>query len=121
MDPISTTAISTVLSGLLKPATDEAGARMLVALRAIAQRIPGLESRGELAQLKPGGSVDPPVLAGELVAAATGDPDLTRDLTTWLQEAYAVIDTGSISNMNSGSVKGPLIQGRDFSGPITFE
>jgi len=114
MDPISTSAVSAVISGLLKPATDEASKRLVDAMRALARRIPGM--KGE-----PSTEVEPTVLAGELVSAAEEDPELAHDLAVWIQEAQTVIDAGTVSNSNTGQVDGPLIQGRDFSGPITFK
>lgn len=69
MDPISTTALSTAITSLLKPATDTASARMLAALKALVRRIPGAHQRkaaGDLKALENGDTVGAPTLASIL-------------------------------------------------------
>ena len=122
MDPISTTALSTAISSLLKPATDAAGTRLLAALKALVQRMPGAkgEAATDLKALESGETVDAPVLAAALVSAAGEDSAFEEALRTWLGKANTVVVSGTVSNVNTGSVQGPLVQGRDFSGPMNF-
>jgi hypothetical protein len=121
MDPISTTALSTAISSLLKPATDAAGTRLLAALKALVQRMPGAkgEAATDLKVFESGKTVDAPALAAALVSAAGEDSAFEEALRTWLGEANTVV-SGTVSNVNTGSVQGPLVQGRDFSGPMNF-
>lgn len=122
MDPISMTAVSTAIAGLLKPAADAAGARVLAALKALVRRMPGSSPEAEenLKALEAGGAVDPSPLAAVLVRSAEEDPGFAAELRDWLDEANAVVVSGNVSNVNEGSVNGPLVQGRDFSGPMNF-
>lgn len=125
MDPISATALGTLISGLLKPATDAAGTRMLEALRAMVDRLPGVhrdQAGANLDALEGGdSSVDVPALATVLVAGANEDPTFAQGLRAWMVEADAVVVSDSVSNLNAGTVLGPLVQGRDFSGPMNFK
>jgi hypothetical protein len=122
MDPISTTAVSAAISGLLKPATDAAGARVLAALKALVRRLPGAQPDAEanLEALEAGGTVDPSSLAAVLVRSAGEDPGFAEELRTWVEEANAVLISDNVSNVNEGTVNGPLVQGRDFSGPMNL-
>jgi len=121
MDPISTTAVSTAIGGLLKPATDAAGARVLAALKALVRRMPGARAEeANLKALEAGEAVDPSSLAAVLVRSAGEDPGFAAELRVWLDEANAVLVSDNVSNVNEGSVNGPLVQGRDFSGPMNF-
>lgn len=122
MDPISTTAVSTAISSLLKPATDAAGTRVLAALRALVRHIPGAKADAatELEALESGQAVDASSLAAVLVSAAGEDPAFENELRIWLSEAKEVVVSDTVSNVNTGSVSGPLVQGRDFSGPMNF-
>lgn len=124
MDPVSVTALTALIAGLVKPAADEASTRMLSALKALIRRFPGArrEAGAALEQLEAGaGDSDASSLAAALVSAAGEDPQFASELESWVGEARAVINVGSVSNSNAGSVEGSLVQGRDFSGPITFK
>jgi hypothetical protein len=124
MDPISAAALTAVIAGLIKPAADEASMRMLGALKALLRRFSGAkpEAATVLEQLEAGtDDIDASSLAAALVSTASEDARFASELEKWVGEARAVINMGSVSNSNAGSVEGPLIQGRDFSGPITFK
>lgn len=123
MDPISTSALSTVIGSVLKPTTDAAGKRVLAALRSLVRRIPGPERDGTttLDTLEGDEAVDIQALAAALVSAAGKDPAFEAELRTWLSEATTVIEASVVSNVNTGSVTGPLVQGRDFSGPMNIK
>ncbi|HEX6077275.1 MAG TPA: hypothetical protein VFZ32_18705 [Micromonosporaceae bacterium] len=61
-------------------------------------------------------------LADALQRRSATDPRFTAELRDWLVRARSVVpDDGQVRNTISGGVqRGPVIQGRDFSGPITF-
>jgi hypothetical protein len=60
-------------------------------------------------------------LAEILAARAAANPEFGRELAAWWSGARQLVVTGGdVHNSVTGTVSGPVIQGRDFSGPISF-
>ncbi|MDT3396634.1 hypothetical protein RKE29_08255 [Streptomyces sp. B1866] len=142
MDPVTTGALVTAVNAAASGAGGEAGRRALESLAALYRRVLRRDD-GE-----PGGGGDPPegspVGSGDLVGAdgipyddaarlrdlaallverARRDPAFGRDLAAWLSEYGAqAAPSGEVRNTiaEGARITGPVIQGRDFSGPITF-
>ncbi len=123
MDPISTSALSTVVGSVLKPTTDAAGKRVLASLRSLVRRMSSPTRNGAttLDPLEGDQALDIQALAAALVSAADKDPAFEAELRAWLSEAKTVVEASVVSNVNTGSVTGPLVQGRDFSGPMNIK
>ncbi|MEU1667855.1 hypothetical protein ABZ547_30635 [Streptomyces sparsogenes] len=144
MDPLTAGALIAAVNAAVSGAGGEAGRRALDGLSALARRVlrrgatdPGADPAGD-----PGAdpAADPtadaePVtipyddperlrrLAELLVERARQDPELGRDLAAWLNRYGAPAEEhGTVHNSVSGDARitGPVIQGRDFHGPISF-
>jgi len=128
MDPVTTGALVAAVNAAVSGAGGEAGRRALESLGALARRV---WRRGEA---EPAGGGPEPVtipyddeerlrrLADLLVERSRQDPEFGRDLAAWLREfgEPARREQGAVHNTFSGTASGPVIQGRDFSGPISF-
>ncbi|MEU5611113.1 hypothetical protein ACI2L4_35545 [Streptomyces sparsogenes] len=144
MDPLTAGALIAAVNAAVSGAGGEAGRRALDGLGALARRVlrrgatdPGADPAGD-----PGAdpAADPtadaePVtipyddperlrrLAELLVERARQDPELGRDLAAWLNRYGAPAEEhGTVHNSVSDGARitGPVIQGRDFHGPISF-
>ncbi|MGO4748603.1 hypothetical protein AB4212_08225 [Streptomyces sp. 2MCAF27] len=102
---------------------------------------PGADPAGDPAADPPGGPGADPAGDGEpvaipyddperlrrlaelLVERARQDPELGRDLAAWMSRyGTPAQEVGTVHNSISGDARitGPVIQGRDFQGPISF-
>lgn len=122
VDPVSVATLYTVLSGLLAGATGAAGGAAVASMgtllrRAVGHAEPDPETQRLLNSPQPG---DADLIAGYLLDAAREDDEFARDLQLWMGDAQTLLQDGSTTNSVSGTVTGPVIQGRDFSGPINL-
>ncbi|MFD8864788.1 MULTISPECIES: hypothetical protein [unclassified Streptomyces] len=136
MDPLTAGALIAVVSG----AGGEAGRRALEGLSALSRRVlrrgaadPGADPAGDPGA-DPAGDGEPVTipyddpeqlrrLAELLVERARQDPELSRDLAAWMSRYGTPSgEAGAVHNSVSGDARitGPVIQGRDFHGPISF-
>ncbi|MEU1789238.1 hypothetical protein ABZ553_25895 [Streptomyces sparsogenes] len=148
MDPLTAGALIAAVNAAVSGAGGEAGRRALDGLGALARRVlrrgatdPGADPAGDPGA-DPGAdpAADPtadaePVtipyddperlrrLAELLVQRARQEPELRRDLAAWLNRYGAPAeehDTVHNSVSDGARITGPVIQGRDFHGPISF-
>ncbi|MFI0780633.1 hypothetical protein [Streptomyces sp. NPDC021212] len=127
MDPVTTDALVTAVNAVVSGAGGEAGRRALESLGALARRV---WRRGDA---EPAAGPEPVAipyddeeglrrLADLLVERSRQDPEFGRDLAAWLREfgEPAEREAGAVHNTFSGTASGPVIQGRDFHGSISF-
>ncbi|MBI0299928.1 hypothetical protein JBE04_37090 [Streptomyces sp. PRKS01-29] len=130
MDPVTADALVAAVNAAASGAGGEAGRRALESFGALARRV---LRRGEG---EPAGEPEPdPVaiahddgarlrqLADLLVERARRDPESGRALAAWMREHGAAAgETGAVHNSiaDDARITGPVIQGRDFHGPISF-
>ncbi|MCQ8194140.1 hypothetical protein [Streptomyces rugosispiralis] len=148
MDPVTTGALVAAVNAAVSGAGGEAGRRALESFGTLVRRVlrrgdaepagepePGGPDPGgpEPGGPEPGGP-DPVAipyddaarlrqLADLLVERARRDPEFGRDLTAWMREhGEAAREPGTVHNSIGGNARitGPVIQGRDFQGPISF-
>ncbi|MES4908084.1 MULTISPECIES: hypothetical protein [unclassified Streptomyces] len=148
MDPVTAGALIAAVNAVVSGAGGEAGRRALEALGALSRRVlrrspsdpaadpasdpsgaPGADPAGDPAG--DGGPVAIPYddpeqlrrLAELLAEQARRDPELARDLAAWMSRyGTPAQEAGTVHNSVSGDARitGPVIQGRDFHGPISF-
>ncbi|MFI0821534.1 hypothetical protein ACH4TX_39275 [Streptomyces sp. NPDC021098] len=130
MDPVTTGALVTAVNAAVSGAGGEAGRRAMESLGALARRV---WRRGDA---EPVGEPEPVAipygdeerlrqLADLLVERSRQDPEFGRDLAAWLREFGGPAEggagsAGSVHNSVSGTISGPVVQGRDFRGGIHF-
>jgi hypothetical protein len=129
MDPVTTGALVAAVNAAVSGAGGEAGRRALESLGALARRV---WRRGDA---EPAGEPEPVTipyddeerllrLADLLVERSRQEPEFGRDLAAWLREfgEPGERESGAVHNSISGDARitGPVVQGRDFHGPITF-
>jgi hypothetical protein len=127
MDPVTTSALVAVLMKVFDGATGEAGKEIWSSLTGLVKKTFGqasepAEATEELEQ-HPGDQARIEVLAESLAAEAQRDPEFATDLRRWLADMrWDSSGDGDVTNMIGGSARigGPVVQGRDFTGEITF-
>ncbi|MEU5030392.1 hypothetical protein [Streptomyces milbemycinicus] len=148
MDPVTAGALIAAVNAVVSGAGGEAGRRALEALGALSRRVlrrspsdpaadPGADPAADPAGdpgADPAGDGEPVAipyddperlrrLAELLVERARQDPELGRDLAAWMSRyGTPAQEVGTVHNSISGDARitGPVIQGRDFQGPISF-
>lgn len=111
MDPILTPAIlTTALTKLVGTAAGEAGTMAWDALKGLITRHRGT------APEQPTTPEAVAKLAEQLAADAAANPAFAQELNAW---QMSVNGSDNVVNTVTGNV-GKLVQGRDFSAPITF-
>ncbi|ADI09843.1 hypothetical protein SBI_06723 [Streptomyces bingchenggensis BCW-1] len=148
MDPVTAGALIAAVNAVVSGAGGEAGRRALEALGALSRRVlrrspcdPGADPAGDPGAdpsgdpgADPAGDGEPVAipyddperlrrLAELLVERARQDPELGRDLAAWMSRyGTPAQEVGTVHNSISGDARitGPVIQGRDFQGPISF-
>ncbi|WP_314172836.1 hypothetical protein [Streptomyces winkii] len=125
MDTASAGAIAAAVSAAASSAGTEAGRHAWESLLALCRRIGGGRTGDEIAL--PEGADDEDqvrVLTTRVIEESERDENFAAALESWAREhGYSLrIDSGGVHNTVSGNarISGPLIQGRDFSGPISF-
>ncbi|MEU1947534.1 hypothetical protein ACFW95_36900 [Streptomyces sp. NPDC059474] len=128
MDPVTAGALVTAVNAAVSGAGGEAGRRALESFGTLVRRV---LRRGEG---EPAGEPEPVAipyddgerlrqLAELLVERARQDPEFGRDLASWMREhGEATGEAGAVHNSIAGDARitGPVVQGRDFNGPISF-
>ncbi|MET7905779.1 hypothetical protein ABZS86_31695 [Streptomyces sp. NPDC005355] len=128
MDPVTAGAVIAAVNAAVSGAGGEAGRRAVESLGALARRVLRRGDGG------PAGGPEPVTvpyddpqrlrqLAELLAERARQDPEFGRDLAAWMREhGGAAPEAGAVHNSVSGDARitGPVIQGRDFHGPISF-
>ncbi|MFE5122222.1 hypothetical protein [Streptomyces sp. NPDC056669] len=128
MDPVTAGALVTAVNAAVSGAGGEAGRRALESFGTLVRRV---LRRGEG---EPAGEPEPVAipyddgerlsqLAELLVERARQDPEFGRDLASWMREhGEAAGEAGAVHNSIAGDARitGPVVQGRDFNGPISF-
>ncbi|MFI1336755.1 hypothetical protein ACH4U7_42935 [Streptomyces sp. NPDC020845] len=148
MDPVTAGALIAAVNAVVSGAGGEAGRRALEALGALSRRVlrrnpsdPAADPGADPAADPSGGPGADPAGDGEpvaipyddperlrrlaelLVEQARQDPELGRDLAAWMSRyGTPAQEVGTVHNSISGDARitGPVIQGRDFQGPISF-
>ncbi|MDT0546777.1 MULTISPECIES: hypothetical protein [Streptomyces] len=140
MDPLTAGALIAAVNAVVSGAGGEAGRRALEGLSALSRRVlrrgaadPGADPAGDPGA-DPAGDGEPVTipyddpeqlrrLAELLVERARQDPELSRDLAAWMSRYGTPSgEADAVHNSVSGDARitGPVIQGRDFYGPISF-
>ncbi|GAA1703743.1 hypothetical protein [Streptomyces yatensis] len=128
MDPVTAGALVTAVNAAVSGAGGEAGRRALESFGTLVRRV---VRRGEG---EPAGEPEPVAipyddgerlrqLAELLVERARQDPEFGRALASWMREhGPRGGEAGAVHNTVSGNARitGPVVQGRDFHGPINF-
>ncbi|OAH14636.1 hypothetical protein [Streptomyces jeddahensis] len=129
MDVASAGALATAISAAAASSLGtEAGRRSWESLLALWHRAGTSRQRSEIDRPEPQ-DIDLPdpqdndqvrALIGRVIEEGERDPAFAAELADWARQ-YGFAD-GSVQNTVSGNARidGPVIQGRDFSGPITF-
>lgn len=127
MDPITTAALATVVTGLANGATGEAGKQAWGSLVTAVRRLCGHDSAPGKAVQELAGPPEDRAHAEELAAvltrAAERNPEFSAQLNAWIRDARRV--TGgdhNVSNTISGDarIEGAAVQTGDVSGSINF-
>ncbi|MBP8537485.1 hypothetical protein [Streptomyces sp. MK37H] len=130
MDPVTAGALVAAVNAAASGAGGEAGRRALESFGTLVRRV---LRRGEG---EPAGGPEPDPaaipyddgarlrqLADLLVERARQDPEFGRDLAAWMREhGETAGEPGAVHNQIGGNARitGPVVQGRDFHGPISF-
>ena len=129
MDPLTAPVVLTALKATLDSASSEAGRQAWHGFAALVQRAFGRNDTGgdsssgnELATIDPA-HAEP--LAAIVVQAAQRDPDFATALRAWLDQANLLavrIEDDTVVNTigDQAQISGNVVQGRDITGPITF-
>lgn len=126
MDSASADAIAAAISGAAGSVGTEAGRHAWESLLALCRRIGGRRGGDEVALPgpDPGDEEQVRVLTARVIEESERDEDFAAALHTWAERHGFPLGTGSgdVHNTVSGDarISGPVIQGRDFSGPISF-
>ncbi|OEU88399.1 hypothetical protein DB35_19000 [Streptomyces abyssalis] len=125
MDTASASAIAAAVSGAASSVGTEAGRHAWESLLALCRRVGGRQPGDGIALPEDEGDEEQVrVLTTRVIEESERDGDFAAGLESWAaQHGFPLrVDSGSVSNTISGDarVSGPVIQGRDFSGPITF-
>ena len=130
MDPITVgavlvavvTGVSEALGGQLWSGVVSLVRRPLRGRKEATGEVPTVRSgEAELVALQasPGDQIKAVALAEILLARANDDPGFEHALRQWWEQAATVREkTGSVTNtISGGTFSGPVLQGRDFTGP----
>jgi len=129
MEPVTTALLLAVVGGVGGSAAQDAWA----SLRRLVQRPSRQDSVGASTDAVPGAAeldaleqrpADPQAeaLAAVLRFRAVADAEFGRELAAWAESARRVhrVDGDTHIGISGGIQRGPVVQGRDFSGPLTF-
>ncbi|MGN9786932.1 hypothetical protein ACTMTF_36300 [Nonomuraea sp. ZG12] len=126
MDETALALVTAAITSIITGATGEAGKGAWTSLIAMVKKTFGKKG-GQEAALELVGAVkmeerDVIELSEILVERAGQDPEFARELSAWLKDIEGPAKTDGPTNVVAGSARitGPVIQGRDFSGPISF-
>lgn len=126
MDPLTVSAVMTVLNKVLGETAVEAGKSTWAGLvKLVRSAFPGHAAAEAAERLTPGAAPDQNAvvdLSAELVGLAKSNAGFESALRAWMGEAGSVsIDGGATMNTigEGATIHGNVVQGRDI-GPITF-
>ncbi|MCO5992726.1 hypothetical protein [Actinoallomurus rhizosphaericola] len=125
MDPLSVSALVTLLSKIFDGATGKVGEQLWDDLTSVVRRVFGRRSTSVEAAKRLGerpGDLDATrALAEALIADSARDPQGAAQIRHWVARAeHALAAEGSVTNTIDGSVTGNVVQARDIRGDITF-
>jgi Tfp pilus assembly protein PilV len=116
MDAAVATVVLSSVNAAMNSASQEAGKQTWQSLVALVRR----------ARREPDAVVEPvhaDSLTATLIEAAGRDPQFAADLCNWIESIARLAgsnDTVNNTVSNGARITGNVVQGRDFSGPITF-
>lgn len=121
IDVLSVTSLASVIGGLLGGVGEAAGNSTITGLGRLLRKATNHESPSDdiermIARPEP---ADSEQIAAYLVAGANSDPEFGEELRLWVSQTETSLDQSQTVNEVSGT-SGPVVQGRDFSGPISF-
>ncbi|MEV0399796.1 hypothetical protein [Actinoallomurus sp. NPDC050550] len=125
MDPVSVSALVTLLSKIFDGTTGKVGEQLWdnltsVVRRAFGRRSTSVEAAKRLGE-RPGDADSIRSLAEALVADSARDPQGAVQVRHWVARAEReLVDAGSISSTIPGDVHRNVVQARDIHGDITF-
>jgi hypothetical protein len=125
VDPVSVSALVTLLSKIFDGTTGKVGEQLWdnltsVVRRAFGRRSTSVEAAKRLGE-RPGDADSIRALAEALIADSARDPQGAAQVRHWVVRAErALVDEGRISNTVTGDVHGNVVQARDIHGDITF-
>lgn len=127
LEPVTTAALATVLTGLASGATGEAGKQTWNSLVSTARKLCGRDSVPTQALEERAGppheQADAEVLAAVLTRAADESPQFAAELNSWVGDARRITSEGdNVSNTISGDahIEGSAVQARDIHGSINL-
>jgi hypothetical protein len=123
VDPISVSALVTLLSRISGGVADRAGEQLWESLTTLVRRTFGrrstsLEAVKRLDE-RPGDPDSIRALAEALATDAARDPQAGAQLRHWAADAERVISDGTVNRV-TGNVYGNVVQARDIHGDINF-
>ncbi len=121
VDSVSVASLASVIGGLFGGAGEAAGSAAIAGLgrllrKAAERKPPSPEIERMIAQPE---SADSERIAAYLAITAKSDPEFGEELRLWISQARVHLDQSQTVNEVSGA-SGPVVQGRDFNGPISF-
>ncbi|MCO6006676.1 hypothetical protein NE236_16955 [Actinoallomurus purpureus] len=125
MDPLSVSALVTLLSKIFDGTTDKVGEQLWdnltsVVRRAFGRRSTSVEAAKRLGE-RPGDPDSIRALADALIADSARDPQGAVQVRHWLAQAErAIAQDEAVRNTVTGNVHGNVVQARDIHGDITF-
>jgi hypothetical protein len=125
VDPISVSALVSLLSKIFNGTTERVGEQLWDSLSSFVRRVFGRRSTSVEAvkrlSERPGDEDSIRALAQALVADSARDPQAAARLRHWVAEAeMRISQDGHVTNSMSGEVSGKVVQARDIRGGITF-
>jgi hypothetical protein len=128
VDPVSVTLLTGAITAMATGAGGEAGKQGWTSLTALVHKAFGRRSSPETMltalEAAPKDQGQATALATVLTDHAEKDRTFAIELRAWLSEARRILhlDDDQITNIVGGGaqIRGPVFQGRDFTGPISF-
>ncbi|MFC4118301.1 hypothetical protein [Nonomuraea zeae] len=126
MDETALALVSAAITSLVTGATGEVGKGAWTSLVAMVKKTLGKNGEEqptlELVEAVRTEKRDVIELSEVLVEQAGQDAEFASDLRAWLEDVKVLAKSDGPTNIVAGSARitGPVIQGRDFSGPISF-
>jgi hypothetical protein len=124
VDPLSVSALVTLLSKIFNGTTDKVGEQLWdnltsVVRRTFGRRSTSVEAAKRLGE-RPGDPDSMRALAEALIADSARDPQGAVQIRHWVAQAERAIGQGGMVNNVDRTVAGQLFHGRDVKGDITF-
>lgn len=124
MDAILASELMSVLTPLLDGMLEGIGGQAWEALTRLVHakrhRNPQLESAMEVAIARPQDTAAVNSLAEALATMARVDHEFATNLRDWYEATASVLPAGNNTNINTGTVQGPLVQAQTINGGLHF-